>query len=132
MSKIIANYIAYWKRAFDFKGRSSRSEYWYAVLGTIIVSLIIMIVLAFIGGIFNVIGISFSGAASVIYSVYYILSYIASISLSVRRLHDIGLTGWLYLIMFTGIGSIALLVMACIDSQAGYNQWGENPKHQNY
>jgi uncharacterized membrane protein YhaH (DUF805 family) len=87
-----------------------------------------MIVLAVIGGILNVIGISFTGVASLIYSVYYILSYIASISLGVRRLHDIGMTGWLYLIILTGIGSIALIVMACMDSQSGYNKWGANPK----
>lgn len=128
MSKLIANYIAYWTRAFDFSGRSSRSEYWYATLGIIIVSIIMMIVLSCIGGIFNVIGISFRGLAAVIYSVYYILSYVASISLGVRRLHDIGVTGWLYLIAFTGIGGIALLVMACIDSQSGYNKWGASPK----
>lgn len=128
MSKVIANYMAMWAKMFDFKTRSSRSEYWYAVLGTVIVSIVLLLVLSVIGGILNVIGISFTGVASLIYSVYYIASYIASISLGVRRLHDIGMTGWLYLIVLTGIGSIALLVMACMDSQSGYNKWGANPK----
>lgn len=128
MSKITANYMAMWTNIFKFSGRSRRSEYWYAVLGQFIVSVLILIVMAFVNGIFNAIGLDMSGLLSVIYTLYYIASTIAFVSLGVRRLHDIGITGLLYLIYLTGIGSIALLIMHCMDSQPGINKYGANPK----
>lgn len=128
MSKLIANYMALWARIFDFTGRSRREEYWYAALGTAIVSILIFIVMSFVSGIFSAIGLHLTGLFTVIYTIYYIANMIAFISLGVRRLHDIGMTGWLYLINLTGAGVIVLLILACMDSQSGFNKYGANPK----
>ena len=38
---MINAYKAYWKRYFDFKGRTSRSNFWWAILGQLIVSIIV-------------------------------------------------------------------------------------------
>ncbi len=38
---MINAYKAYWKRYFDFKGRTSRSNFWWAILGQFIVSIIV-------------------------------------------------------------------------------------------
>ncbi len=56
---------------------------------------------------------------------------IPSISVSVRRLHDIGKSGWWFLLGFIPIGPIVLLAWFCKDSQPGVNKWGENPKGVN-
>lgn len=54
---------------------------------------------------------------------------LVSISTFVRRLHDIGLSGWFYFFSFIPyIGSIWPFIICCIDSVPGANQYGENPK----
>lgn len=64
-------------------------------------------------------------------------TYIASlaclipmIALSVRRLHDIGKSGWYYLLILIPIvGAIVLIVWWCQDGKIGRNQYGEDPKY---
>ncbi len=132
MSKLIANYIAMWKKMFDFKTRSRREEYWLACLGNSIVSIVIcMTLFAGIPIIFSLIGMKAELGlilAYIIYFIYGIPASIASMALCVRRLHDTGLSGWMYLIALTGIGSIVLLIFFCMDSQPGVNKYGANPK----
>lgn len=120
MSKILASYIAFWKRAFDFSGRTSRAEYWYAIIGHILAS----IVLSFFLGILSVIFGNESFIVTVISGLYSLVLLIPSISFGVRRLHDIGFSGLLYLINFTGIGAFVLLVLACMKGQPGANKYG--------
>ena len=58
---------------------------------------------------------------------------VPQIAVSVRRLHDIGKSGWFYLIgLIPVIGWIFVLVWFCTDSQPGDNQYGPNPKENNY
>lgn len=90
----------------NFSGRARRSEYWYFALFLLIISLIPIVNL--------IVGL---------------ISIIPSIAVSVRRLHDIGKSGWwLLLFLIPIIGYIVLLIWACTDSQPGENQWGANPK----
>jgi uncharacterized membrane protein YhaH (DUF805 family) len=52
-----------------------------------------------------------------------------SLAVVVRRLHDIGKSGWWYLIaLIPQFGFFGLLVLLCTDSQPGINQYGPNPK----
>ena len=54
---------------------------------------------------------------------------VPSIALAVRRLHDIGKSGWWYLIaLIPLIGLLVLLYFFVLDSQPGSNQYGPNPK----
>lgn len=122
MSKVLASYIAFWKRAFDFSGRTSRAEYWYAIVGHILAS----IVLAFFIGILSAIFGKDSFLPTAVSGLYSLLLLIPSISFGVRRLHDIGISGLLYLINLTGIGSFVLLVLACMKGQPGANKYGMN------
>ena len=48
----------------------------------------------------------------------------------VRRLHDIGMSGWLLLAtsLVPFLGGLALLVLFVMDSNPGPNQYGPNPK----
>jgi len=48
---------------------------------------------------------------------------------SVRRLHDVGKSGWMLLIgLIPLVGAIWLLVLMVTDSVPGENQYGQNPK----
>ncbi len=126
MSKLIASYIAMWKKAFDFKTRSSRSEYWLAYLATCIVMFLIAILSLPLLQICREENVIFVIMA--ISMIFGLALEIPLFSLTIRRFHDVGLSGWIYLISLTGIGSIVLFVFLCMDSQPGFNKYGANPK----
>jgi len=97
-------------RYADFKGRSRRSEYW---LGCLSVSLL---------------GIILSGILGDFMWIWSLVIWLPNFALSVRRLHDIGRSGWWLLINLVPLaGSIIYLIWACQDSGPD-NQWGPNPK----
>ena len=74
-------------------------------------------------GIGYVIGLDF------LVSLYALAVFIPMLAVSVRRLHDIGKSGWWYLVGFIPyIGALVLLVFFVKDSQPGENKWGANPK----
>ena len=99
----------------DFKGRARRKEYWMFVLFNALVSIVVE-------GIGYVIGLDF------LVSLYALAVFIPMLAVSVRRLHDIGKSGWWYLLGFIPlVGSIILLIWYCKDSTEA-NEWGPNPK----
>jgi uncharacterized membrane protein YhaH (DUF805 family) len=111
----------YYKLAFqrfsDFTGRSRRSEYWYFVLFNMLVAIGLFVVDSLIWG------------YPILYFLYAIAVIVPSIAVAVRRMHDIGKSGWWLLITFVPfVGGIILLVFLATDSQPGPNQWGNNPK----
>ena len=60
---------------------------------------------------------------------YWLAIIVPSNPVGVRRLHDIGKSGWWLLIgLIPLVGAIVLLVFAVFDSQPGDNQYGPNPK----
>jgi uncharacterized membrane protein YhaH (DUF805 family) len=62
--------------------------------------------------------------------IFYVLgTFLPSVAVTVRRLHDIGKSGfWYFISLVPSIGSFVLLILTCMDSQPRPNQWGENPK----
>jgi uncharacterized membrane protein YhaH (DUF805 family) len=61
--------------------------------------------------------------------IFALASLIPSLSVSVRRLHDTGRSGWWLLIgLIPLVGVIILLVFFAQDSEAGANRFGANPK----
>jgi uncharacterized membrane protein YhaH (DUF805 family) len=60
---------------------------------------------------------------------YCLALFVPSLSVTVRRLHDIGKSGWWYFIAFLPlIGGIILFVFTLLDSEPYANQWGLDPK----
>lgn len=52
-----------------------------------------------------------------------------TVCVGIRRLHDIGMSGWYYLVSFIPlVGAILMIVWGVRDSQPGSNQYGPNPK----
>lgn len=111
-----------------FEGRARRSEYWYFTLFVFCVNFVIRVLASIVGG-SNVLATVLAGV-STIFSLGVLVPQIA---VAVRRLHDIGKSGWFYLIgLIPVIGWILVLVWFCTDSQPGDNQYGPNPKTDNY
>ena len=103
------------KRYFDFKGRSSRSEYWWWFLFITVISTITRAIDS------GALGADPGGAGELpglLNSVWGLAVLIPSIAVSVRRLHDINRSGWWMLLHFGfGVGSIVLLAWACMPSK---------------
>jgi uncharacterized membrane protein YhaH (DUF805 family) len=107
----------------DFHGRARRSEYWFFVLFSAIVS----IVGGILDAIFGFRGWAY-GSTGPIQSLLQLALLLPSLAVGARRLHDTGRSGWWLLIGLVPIvGWIILLVFFLQDSQAA-NQHGPNPK----
>ena len=89
------------KKYFIFSGKASRSEFWYFFLFLIILNLVCLFIDLIIGYDIEELG--------PVTSLYILLFIIPLISASSRRLHDTGRSGWWYLLVLTGIGSILLV-----------------------
>ena len=78
----------------------------------------------------NVLGIAMEGIGyGPLYGLYALAMLIPGLAVAVRRLHDVGKSGWMILIaLIPLIGAIWLLVLMVTDSNAGENQYGQNPK----
>ena len=109
-------YKKYWKGYFDFTGRSSRSDYWLAVLANTIVTIILFTVVI-VAIVFDSPGSHYHIILKLLYllaMVYFFANYIPSIALQVRRLRDAGFHWALIFLRFaTVIGDIVLLVLSC-------------------
>jgi uncharacterized membrane protein YhaH (DUF805 family) len=96
----------------NFDGRARRSEYWYFYLFNFIISFLV----GFVGG---VLGIEWLGA------VYFIAVLVPTIAAGVRRMHDVGKSGWFILIPLYN------LILAVTEGNAGDNEYGNDPKRLN-
>lgn len=109
-------YVDAWKNYVNFEGRARRQAYWMFVLFNFIVYIIIGV----LGNFLN------TAAPSYLYS---LAVFLPGLALGVRRLHDIGKSGWWLLVaLIPLVGAIVLLIFACLDSQPGENAYGPNPK----
>ena len=165
------------KKYVTFSGRASRSEYWFWVLFTIIGSIVTgtldyalfsendfasplnsifglicflpglavgfrrlhdigrsgwwwLIALTIIGAIVTLIldrAVFSDSDLSPLNAIFNLVCFLPSLAVAVRRLHDIGRTGWWILIALTIIGTIVLIVWACQKSDSGPNAYGPPP-----
>lgn len=96
----------------NFNGRARRSEYWYFYLFHIIIAM----VLGGIGGALNIAWLA---------AVYYIALLVPFIAVGVRRMHDVGKSGWFLLIPLYN------LILAVTEGNVGANEYGNDPKKNN-
>lgn len=120
-------YLESWKRAFDFSGRSRRREFWLPYL----INIVIVMVLYFLGGAST--AKNPRGSVSIFFiilSIYAFAYLIPTLSLIVRRLHDIGKSGWWYFIsLIPLVGTILLIIYLSTDSVSYDNEYGISPKY---
>lgn len=99
-----------------FEGRARRKEYWMFVLLNFVFAIVAMIAgyllrIPFLAGI------------------YFLFSFVPSISVSVRRLHDTNRSGWLLLLNFVPIiGPFLIFYWFCLEGSYEANQYGPPPK----
>ena len=114
-----------------FSGRARRSEYWYFILFNAIFSLLAVVLDHLLGTSFiiNTINGPIDFYYGYCYLVYALIVFLPSLAVLVRRLHDVGKSGWFFLISLIPIvGAIWLLVLLFTDSVEGPNKYGLNPK----
>lgn len=110
-------YVKVLREYATFEGRARREEYWMFILFQIIFLIAAAILDVIIG------------TPGIFYFIYILATMLPSLAVAVRRLHDVGRSGWYYFIgAIPLVGPILLLVWFCTDSDYGPNKWGENPK----
>ena len=108
-------YLKCLKQYADFSGRARRKEYWIFAL----FNFIIVLVLGFIE---SATGIKTPGNPSILAPIYQLAILIPSIAVGVRRMHDVGKSGWFILI------PIYNLILALTEGQKGENKYGTDIK----
>ena len=104
--------ILFFKNYFDFSGRASRGEFWWAYLAFFIASIILAIVDAVIGGvIYGFTESEFLLNNGFFSNIFSLVTLIGWISLTSRRLQDNGHSGWWQLAYFSIIPTIILWVL---------------------
>lgn len=90
-------------------------------------NVIFALVLRFLDDLFGT--VSSDGRVGLFGGIYIIAVLIPTLAVSVRRLHDIGKSGWYYLIgLIPIVGPLILLVWFCTEGERNSNGWGEDPK----
>ena len=120
-------YLKCWKQYADFSGRARRKEYWiFSLINYIIIFFLYILQIVMIESTLWLI-------FPIIFFLYAVAVFLPGLAVDIRRLHDIGKSGWWYLIyLIPIIGAIWLTGLMCLDSEPGENQWGENPKEIEY
>ncbi|MEQ1174908.1 DUF805 domain-containing protein [Acinetobacter lwoffii] len=105
------------KNYANFTGRARRKEFWFFALTQFIILIIAQILDAILGSEF----------------LFYVLTvlalFIPALAVSIRRLHDIGKSGWWYLIgLVPLIGFILLIIWFATETKQNNNEWGQPAK----
>ena len=106
-----------------FSGRARRKEYWMFALFNIIFTFAAMFADHLMGMTIGGTGYGF------IYMAYSLGMLIPGLAVGVRRLHDVGKSGWfMFIILVPLAGAIWLLVLACTEGTRDDNEYGPDPK----
>jgi uncharacterized membrane protein YhaH (DUF805 family) len=108
--KIMNYYLNCLINYFAFKGRARRSEYWFFTVFNFLFSTIFTLI-----GMLN--DIIYLGL------IYNVAMLLPSLSVGVRRMHDVGKSGWYLLVPFYN------LILAFTEGDKGDNQYGNDPKN---
>lgn len=116
-------YISAFKNYTNFKGRATRPEFWYFVLYNFLIGIALNIIFPKVNNSYY--------SYNPLYSAYILAVFLPSLALSVRRLHDIGKSGWMISVsLIPLVGFIWCTVLLATDSNPQDNQYGPNPKQQ--
>jgi len=105
------------QKSITISGRASRSEYWFFQLTYTLTLITLVVIDVMLGTPLMLLVIAFIPAL---------------FTVTIRRLHDIGKSGWMLLLMFIPLVNFILMIMWFIADagQPGPNQYGEVPTNQ--
>jgi uncharacterized membrane protein YhaH (DUF805 family) len=128
------------------EGRSSRREFWmFFLLNVIILVGFVGVVVATVGlasfnpdqwtGMAMGAGVGMMLILIIPLYIWFLLAGVASVAVTIRRFHDLNLSGWLYLLALAlnfipfvnFLVWIAVLVLMCLKGTDGPNKYGEDP-----
>jgi uncharacterized membrane protein YhaH (DUF805 family) len=120
-------YLLAWNRTFEINGRSRRKEFGYFFLVTALLALVLLGV-----------GVAFgpnealtTARIRVSMGLYLAVVIVPKSTLTIRRLHDVEISGWLFLLGLVPFAGL-VLDMFCLltDSNPMPNKWGISPKFE--
>lgn len=96
---------------FWFTGRTNRKSFWLYVLVVVVVGTVLGMI---------------PGVGRILFGVWALALFCPSLGIGVRRLHDVGKTGWLLLLaLIPGIGELIILLLCIPEGDPEANQYGE-------
>ena len=119
MKDAVVSVLTNWN---NYSDRACRSEFWYFTLAALLISLIISIIEIATG----MVDIE-SDEIGILSIIYLLLLIPPSISVTARRLHDRGWSGWWQLLYLTIIGTLVITVLTVLPATEDENKWGRNP-----
>jgi uncharacterized membrane protein YhaH (DUF805 family) len=132
-----------WQQWITFDGRARRKEYWYFALCPLLFAFVMIFAAMVIPNLarsgqqatgvtqqpMSPVALLFLYILLACFLILYVRFIIASLAVSVRRLHDTGHSGWWVLFgAIPFIGPLYVFYLHCKDSDPGANQYGPNPK----
>lgn len=123
-------YLDFWKRYFDFSGRSTRTEYFVPI----IINSIIMSIISY-GSISSIADYIINGgtysvsAGGFVAAIFSLITIIPGFAVWVRRLHDTDRSGFnIFWLLLPIIGTIVILIFLLSEGTRGSNRYGSNSK----
>jgi uncharacterized membrane protein YhaH (DUF805 family) len=117
-----------WRRAFDFAGRSTRTEYWLFVGQAMLLILAPIIV----GVAAQDPGLAAKNQIANLYVALFgiatLACFVPGLAVAVRRLHDQDRSGAFLFLWFAPFGGLAILVFMLLEGSEGENLYGPNPR----
>ena len=107
--KCLKNYVT-------FDGRARRKEFWFFMLVSFILGIIVQIIDAILG------------TDKMLNGLLNLALFLPSLAVGARRLHDTNRSGWWQLLALTVIGIIPLIIWWASDTKQENNQWGQPAK----
>lgn len=105
-------YLKAFKKYASFEGRARRKEYWMFFLFNMLIGYGL-----FIAAVIVELPVLMFAAV-----LYFVGTVIPSLAVAIRRMHDVGKSGWFILV------PIYSFILICTKSEEGDNKYGPNPK----
>lgn len=116
---MVESYKKFLHNYANFKGRSTRADYWWVVLANFLIGFF----LGFLGGFF---GEDVMKITTLIASIYELAILIPGLAITVRRFHDINKSGWFILLaLIPFVGGLIVFIFTVLPSVNENNQYGE-------
>lgn len=109
--------IDFWTNIVNFEGKMNRHNFWVAVFVMALINIVIV-------------AVTYGTEAMILWCLYDLFFLIATISASVRRLHDVNKSGaYVLLNLIPLVGQVALLIMLLQENEADKKKVVDDPIH---